>query len=82
MVRFLVDNGADIEETSVMACGLTPLGVAARDGLEGVVSFLLEKGADLDARDSSGRTPLAWATMKGHRGVIMMLAQRGASTNV
>jgi ankyrin repeat protein len=42
--------------------GLTPLHCAVFAGQEGVVSALLTHGAEIEARDDSGRTPLHLAS--------------------
>jgi ankyrin repeat protein len=43
-----------------------------------VVKLLLEKGADLEAKDEFGRTPLSWAAEEGHEGVVKLLLEKGA----
>jgi ankyrin repeat protein len=50
----------------------------ARYGHEAVVKLLLEKGAELEAKDSYGRTPLSWAAEKGHDAVVKLLLEKGA----
>jgi ankyrin repeat protein len=43
-----------------------------------VVKLLLEKGAELEAKDSAGHTPL-WLTVgKGHEAVVKLLLEKGA----
>ena len=42
-----------------------------------MVRFLLQHGADVNARDVSGKTPLAIATRKGHGELIELLAGTG-----
>jgi ankyrin repeat protein len=43
-----------------------------------VVKLLLEKGAELEARDDRGRTPLLWAAENGHEAVMKLLVSRDA----
>jgi ankyrin repeat protein len=45
------------------------------------VKLLLEKGAELEAKDEDshyGRTPLSWAAMNGHEAVVKLLLEKGA----
>jgi ankyrin repeat protein len=39
---------------------------------------LLEKGADVQAKNSDGRTPLLWACEKGLAEVALSLLEKGA----
>ena len=55
-VRLCVESGADLNGTN--EDGNTPLHGAARRGVNGVVEFLVENGAKLDARNSRDLTPL------------------------
>lgn len=57
---------------------------AVRDGDEsavhfGIVTFLVEQGARLQARDEDGDTPLVWAANAGHLHVTEMLLGNGAA---
>ena len=46
-----------------------------------VVSLLLDRGADLMARDRLGRTPLHWAAWFNEPAVVGLLLARGADPN-
>jgi hypothetical protein len=46
---------------------------AAWEGHLGVVSLLLEKGADVDTPDASGRTALHIAAVRGHEVIVAFL---------
>ncbi|KAH8890019.1 hypothetical protein GQ53DRAFT_626756, partial [Thozetella sp. PMI_491] len=51
--------------------GWTPLWRAAANGREAVARLLLDKGADLEAKDNQyGRTPLGSAATSGHEAVV------------
>ena len=57
MVRFLVDNGAEVEARTAGE-DQTPLHYAAKNEAVQCVKTLLAYGADIDARDYKLRTPL------------------------
>ena len=43
-----------------------------------VVKLLIEKGADINARDNSGRTALMIASKNGHTQIVELLKAHGA----
>jgi ankyrin repeat protein len=59
-VKMLVDLGGDVNQANDM--GLAPLHGAAFRWSGEVISYLVEHGAKLDAKDKVGRTPLTWAS--------------------
>jgi hypothetical protein len=59
-VRIAVELGSDVNAAN--ADGLTAMHGAAANGADGVVQFLVEKGAKLDVRDKYQQTPLSIAT--------------------
>jgi ankyrin repeat protein len=58
-----------------------PLFLAAGEGRLEVVRYLLDQGADVNARDTQGRTALTEAAFFGNIAVIRELALRGADLN-
>ncbi|KAH0537212.1 hypothetical protein FGG08_005991, partial [Glutinoglossum americanum] len=55
---------------------------AARQGQETVVQQLLEKGADVNAKDGYHKKPaLHWAAQDGHEAVVRLLLEKGADVN-
>ena len=59
----------------------TPLHEAAKEGRVDAAESLLAAGADVDARDESGRTPLPLAAWEGNTGVVELLLAKGAAAN-
>ena len=56
----------------------TPLLWAAEKGYEGIVKLLLDKGAAIEVKSSTGQTPLLWAAVKGHQGIVKLLVDQSA----
>jgi len=77
-VKLLVAHGADARVAG--SRGWTPLmmAAAATHPDPAVVAFLIEKGADLKARDDVGRTALDWALTQGDTAVARQLKKAGA----
>jgi ankyrin repeat protein len=59
--------------------GRTPLMLAAYRGNAAAVINLLERGADVNARDEAGDTALMFAAHRGHGLVVALLLQYGAN---
>ncbi len=56
----------------------TPLGWAARNGLDDAVAALLERGADPNVAGESWATPLKWTRRRGHGEIESVLRNHGA----
>ncbi len=50
---------------------------AMEKGDTGLARLLIEKGADLNARDNHQQTPLHWAAKKGHTDTVRLLIENG-----
>ena len=75
-VKALVEKGAPIEARTPY--GQTPLYLAAMNGREDVVKFLLEKGASTDVRDTFYKSSiLGFVIMRKHYGIAKMLIAKG-----
>src|SRR5262249_16778063 len=62
--------------------GQTILMTASRAGNPEIVRLLLEKGAQVDARESAyGETALMWAAAENHAGAVKVLVEHGADGN-
>ena len=55
--------------------GRTVLHMAARHGMDRLVAVLVERGADVNARDGRGKTPLMWAERKGKEKCAALLRE-------
>lgn len=77
VARALIAAGADVNASrGVKQC--TPLHMAARRGHLGIANALIERGADIEARDSLGETPLRRAVNCNRLEVAALLLDRGA----
>jgi ankyrin repeat protein len=79
-VRRLLHQDSGLLEARISEGNLlrTPLMLAALEGHMEVVTFLVEEGADVNARDADGETPLYMAAGWGHEEVVAFLLSRGA----
>ncbi|KAM0465253.1 hypothetical protein ACHAPV_002252 [Trichoderma viride] len=75
IVRLLLGKGVDVEAKD--NAGRTPLSWAAWRGNEAMVKLLLEKGADVKAKNAR-RAPLSWAAEGGNVSIINLLIYKGA----
>jgi ankyrin repeat protein len=85
VLKLLVENGADVnaktipgKETGgfmrdVRTKGETPLHRAAAYGDEAMIQYLLDQGADRQARDAHGNSPISWASEHLRPGSILHL---------
>ena len=80
VVRYLVEQGADMEKAS-SGSGWTPIIVASCWGRLEVVRYLLEQGANRDKADNHGYTSLHFAALNGHLETAKLLMVYGADLN-
>ena len=78
VVRMLEMRSIDVEAKEVGEDGWTCLHAAAYNGHLAICRLLLDKGAQLEAKDSGGGTPLHWAASRGHVEIFRLLCDRGA----
>ncbi|KAK0513833.1 hypothetical protein JMJ35_003555 [Cladonia borealis] len=69
------------ERAYEVASRTTPLHVVASLGLDHLISVLVKRKIDLEARDSNGYTPLGRAVKTGERTAVLQLLERGADPN-
>ncbi|MCY3024279.1 MAG: ankyrin repeat domain-containing protein [Planctomycetota bacterium] len=79
IVALLLENRADLNAEDAMERGMTVLHHAVAWGnSRDVVGFLMDRGAELNAKDDNGWTPLDHAIERGHRELAALLRSRGA----
>ena len=85
VVRLLVENGADVNAATIPGVetgafmrdvrtkGETPLHRAAAYADERTIKFLIDSGAQKEAKDAHGNSPLTWASEHLRPGAILSL---------
>ncbi len=81
-VRSLLENGTDVNATDEYF-RTSPLHIACGHGHEAVVALLLQRGAEVNAKNSVSEveSPLHLACRGGHYAVVAMLLKNGADWN-
>ena len=89
VVKLLVENGANVNAKTIPGVetgafmrdvrtkGETPLHRAAAYSDEKTIQFLIDHGADKEAKDAYGDSPLSWASMHLRPGRILSLLTFG-----
>ncbi|MBT4096005.1 MAG: sigma-70 family RNA polymerase sigma factor [Gemmatimonadetes bacterium] len=73
----LLEHGAQIDALDDEYRS-TPLGLAAREGQQEMVRWLIERGADVNKAGAPWATPVAWARKGGHESIVQILVDAGA----
>ena len=82
VLELLLERGASLDliprpEFGYVHCG-TPFALACIFGSVEAARLLLERGSDIEGRDSRGATPLINALLNGQPGSVRLLLSRGA----
>ena len=77
-VRFLLEEGVDINNADKNDRDMTALHIAAREGHVEVLQYLVKQGANIERNDSCGWTALMWAAIMGQLEVLRYLVEQGA----
>ena len=80
-VRILLNAGVEIEARA-KATGNSALLFAAIEGHTNIVQMLLDRNANIDARNNNGESALMLAAARGRPDVVRLLLQRGADISV
>ena len=78
VVRMLEMRSIDVEARVGGEYGRTCLHVAAYIGHLAICRLLIDKGAQLEAKDWNGWTPLHLAALRGHVEIVRLLCDRAA----
>ena len=78
-VQQLVVSGSDVNSTGVN--DETPLIVASLEGQGEIANYLLQRGAEIDARNAGGLSALHAAAYAGHGDIVALLLAKGANVN-
>ena len=79
-VKRILNEGADVNGRGGNR-NYTALMLASKYGELKIVKLLLEKGADINAKDNRGYTPLSEASIYGQLEVAKLLLEKGANVN-
>lgn len=78
-VKYIFDHqGWDANAHVDQAGETTPLHIACKNGHNEIVSYLLQKGADVNARDWNGDTALHASVSQRHVPTVALLLEHGA----
>ncbi len=80
-MAFLSNTYAQTAPSANEVSNYVGLHLAAHKGDIEAVNRLIQSGADLEARDGSGRTPLLVAGFASHDPIVKLLAEAGAEMN-
>lgn len=83
-IEELLDSKNDkycAEVNSKLLDDFTSLHLAVNEGHLKICEFLLDKGANIEAKTKSGRTPLHLASIRGNYMICKFLIDKNAFTN-
>ncbi|XP_065580502.1 uncharacterized protein LOC136040233 [Artemia franciscana] len=80
VVTILLKKETNVDINKTMD-GLTSLHISAERGHLGLVDYLIENNADINAKNGRDFTPLHFAAYRGHLKLVKTLIQNGANVN-
>ncbi len=81
IVKFLTNNGADVNKASSNSFHVAPLHSATAISNFEITEYLLANGANVNVRQQSGVTPLHSAAHNGQPKIAQLLIEHGADIN-
>jgi len=81
IIRTLLKDQTNLENESEdqnRVPGTRPLHTAAFNNSSDAINLLLDRGAELEARNQYGRTPLFWAVLNNSADAVILMIKRGA----
>jgi ankyrin repeat protein len=80
-VRTMLDNGGDIDKQDARRFGWTPLIAAVKHRRTNVALLLIERGANVDLVDKSGKSPLMYEVLSVAPDSVLLNALENAGAN-
>ena len=78
VLQAMLDGGMSPNKTNRYGTTMLQMASGPRSGSLALIQLLLQRGADINARDSLGATALDQATTADHPGIALYLVQHGA----
>jgi adenosylhomocysteine nucleosidase len=78
VVRYLFENGANVNAAAMNGTGYNALTGAVASGHTEIATWLLASGADANYRYGAGYSPLLTAAANGHLEIVTALLEHGA----
>jgi len=82
MVKILLDSGADVHARFMWGTSILHTVVKAAPTSTRTIELLIERGAEVDARNDIGATPLSWAASGGRVEAVRFLLEKGTDPTV
>ena len=79
MIKYLIEQGADINKESNIGDEITPLFKACKYGDYKMIKYLVEHGADINKENSLKQTPIWYACKIGNENIVKYLFECGAN---
>ena len=78
-LKLLIKNGADMNG---IGKSIPPLHIAAAEGKQAIIDYLISKKVNINNKDAGGRTALMYAASEGQKYVVKKLIEAGADMSI